>query len=193
MKYLYSTMGFLTLLALTGSVVETRAENGSKEFVVAQATTSKSSNGIGGDVKRTTTTANYDGWVVTCVSTNASKGEACSANFRLADKEKKNILMTWLVGFNNKQVMMSELVTPTNVLIAPGVELIIGEAKPIKILYNACGTRGCKSSFPMSKKVQASFAKAKKVSVKFVRLDGRAVSFGLAFQGFGRAYRDLVK
>jgi hypothetical protein len=89
MKYLYSTMGLLTLLALTGLVVESRAEKSSKGLVVAQATTSKSSNGIGGDVKRTTTTANYDGWVVTCVSTNASKGEACSANFRLADKEKK--------------------------------------------------------------------------------------------------------
>ena len=182
-------VGFVCSLCLP---VTARAANNVGEMKVAQATTKSNKKSVP-QGKTTTTSANYDGWVVTCVTSGTVKKEICSAIFKLANKEKKAILMTWLIGFNNKNVMMSEIVTPTDVMIAPGLEIIADDKKPVKVLYTACGTRGCKSSFPMTKKLRASLAKAKKVSLKFIRIDGRTVSINLEFQGFGKAHAELSK
>ena len=191
MRFPFAIPVLSALLTFTVVTGVSQAAESKGEMVVAQATT-KSNKANAPAAKRTTTTANYDGWIVTCVKDGKAR-EVCSANFRLINKEKKNLLMSWLVGFNSKKVMMSELVTPTDVMIAPGVEVIVDEGKPIKILYAACGSRGCKSNFAMTKKIQKSLSNGKKVSVKIVALDGRAISFNLEFQGFKKAYADLVK
>lgn len=185
----------VTMLAWSLGFVSTShsAKSGKQPVVVAQTKTKTDKATASGAAKRITTTVSYNGWVVTCVRQDKSTSETCSAIFKIIDKKKNATIMSWLVGFNKKKVLMSEIVTPTDVVIAPGVELIIDGGAPIKKPYTACGVRGCKTNFPLSKKLRARLAKAKKVSVTISTLNSRKISFNLGFQGFGKVLTDLLK
>ena len=145
-------------------------------------------------VKRTTTTATYGGWVVSCVTNESTKDKNCSARLQMVNKERKPIL-AWFIGFNRNRVLMSELVTPTDVFIAPGVQVTLDDDKdnPIKLLYSACSVRGCQSSIPMTKQLRDRLVKAKKVNVAVAAINGKTFNFPVQFAGFDKALADLLQ
>jgi invasion protein IalB len=188
-----AVLGVVTFVWAMGFVSASHAAKSGKQPIVVAQTKTKADKGNASAAKRITTTVSYNGWVVTCVKQEKSAPETCSAIFKVIDKKKNATIMSWLVGFNKKKVLLSEIITPTDVLIAPGVELIIDGGKPMKKLYTACGVRGCKTNFPLTKKLRSSLAKAKKVSISISTLKNRKISFNLGFQGFGKALADLLK
>ena len=184
----------LGIVALSGlTFAGHAATSNTQKTVVAQTTTKTDKNAKQKSVKRTTSKINYNGWVVTCVKIDAKAKETCSAQFRVIKKKNKKILMSWLIGYTKKNVLVTELFTPSGVLIEPGVELVIDKKLSVKALYKSCGPRGCKSRLVMSKKLRARFAKAKTVSVKVNSTDGRVISFNLGFKGFARALKDITR
>ena len=145
--------------------------------------------------KRTTTTATYGGWIVNCVKTEKIAKEICTAKLQMINKEKRTPILAWVLGFNKDRVLMTELITPTDVFIGPGVNVILDEdtKKPVKLHYQACSVRGCQSSLPMTRKLRKRLAKAKKVSVSIAAINGKTFNFNLPFSGFDKALADLLK
>ena len=180
---------FLAVVTLTPQVHA--ASNNSKTLETAQ-TTPKSDKYSLETTGREVSTSKYGAWMVTCSIEAQSDTEECSAIYEIVDKQKGITLMSWLVGFSKKQMLMSEIVTPTGVLIPPGVGLTVDQEKLITIPYAACAPRGCKSRFELTRKLRAKLAKASSVVVSVTALDGRSLNFSLDFNGFRKALADLL-
>ncbi|MGI9372453.1 MAG: invasion associated locus B family protein [Hyphomicrobiales bacterium] len=132
---------------------------------------------------------------MSCVTNESTKAKTCSARLQFVNKEQRKPILAWFIGFNRDKVLMTELVTPTDVFIAPGVQVVLDEDKdnPIKLYYSACSVRGCQSSIPMTKEVRARLVKAKKVSVAIAAINGKTFNFNIEFAGFDKALADLLK
>ena len=192
-KVFLSLFGIFAFTFLLPTSLGNAAASNTQQTVVAQTTTKTDKKAKQVNAKRTTTSVTYNGWVVRCVTKDAKAKEKCTARFTVINKKSKKTLLLWLVGYNKKNVLMTELLTPNNVLIEPGVELLIDKKLPVKTLYHSCGPRGCWSRLVMSKKLRARLAKAKTVSVKVATRNGKIINFNIGFKGFAKALKDIAR
>ena len=94
---------FLAVVTLTPQVHA--ASNNSKTLETAQ-TTPKSDKYSLETTGREVSTSKYGAWMVTCSIEAQSDTEECSAIYEIVDKQKGITLMSWLVGFSKKQMLM---------------------------------------------------------------------------------------
>lgn len=139
----------------------------------------------------TTRTTTYDGWTVVCTAAAGTDKRTCSASFRIMNKEKNQNILVWLFGRNAKDEPLMELVTPTDVLIKPGVALIIDGGEPVKAEFVSCGTRGCKAALALDEDGIELMRSAKSVRIDLTRLDGQVIQFNFDVPGIGPALSDL--
>jgi invasion protein IalB len=93
----------------------------------------------------------FGSWTVSC-GQNTGKPSNCSARLQLIEAKKKLPLLTWAIGFGEKGTPLMEIVTPTGVLISPGVKMEIGKVKS-QSPYVSCVALGCSSRFIADKSV----------------------------------------
>jgi invasion protein IalB len=111
----------------------------------------------------------FGSWTVTC-GPNTGKPTNCSAQLQLIEAKKKLPLLTWAVGFGEKGTPLMEVVTPTGVLISPGVKMEIGKAKS-QSPYVSCVPLGCSSRFIADKSVVTAMRSAKEAKFVIVTLN----------------------
>jgi invasion protein IalB len=121
--------------------------------------------GKGGKV----TVRQFGSWTVSC-GPNTGKTGNCSAQLQLADTKKKLPLLTWTVGFGDKGTPLMEIVTPSGVLISPGVKMEIGKVKS-QSPYVSCVPLGCSSRFIADKSVTVAMRGAKEAKFMIVTLN----------------------
>jgi invasion protein IalB len=124
----------------------------------AQKKPAKPAKGVKGTVQT------IGSWTVTC-GPNKGKTGNCSAQLQLIEAKKKLPLLTWAVGFGERGTPLMEVITPTGVLISPGVKMEIGKAKS-QSPYVSCVPLGCSSRFIADKAVVTAMRSAKEA--KFV-------------------------
>ncbi len=110
------------------------------------------------------TVQNFGSWTVTC-GPNTGQAGNCSAQLQMIEPKKKLPLLTWVVGFGSKGTPLMEVVTPSGVLISPGVKMEIGKSKS-QSPYVSCVPLGCSSRFIADKAVINALRSAKEA--KFV-------------------------
>jgi invasion protein IalB len=111
----------------------------------------------------------FGNWIVSC-GPNTGKVGNCSAQLQLIDAKKKVPLLTWAVGFGEKGTPLMEVVTPTGVLISPGVKMEIGKVKS-QSPYVSCVPLGCSSRFIADKAVVTAMRGAKQAKFVIITLN----------------------
>ena len=120
----------------------------------------------------------YDSWTVVCRDTADGKTKkVCSATLpmQMEQQNKRVNLGAWVIGHNNEGAMLSVLQTPQidiGVLIAKGVELKLGEAKPRKIDYVMCNPQRCESMMTMDDATIKEMVAAASVVLTIWKADG---------------------
>jgi invasion protein IalB len=112
------------------------------------------------------TQQNFGSWTVTC-GPNKGKAGNCSAQLQMIEPKKKLPLLTWVLGFGDKGTPLMEVVTPSGVLISPGVKMEIGKAKS-QSPYVSCVPLGCSSRFIADKSVVNALRGAKEAKFTIV-------------------------
>jgi invasion protein IalB len=121
--------------------------------------------GKGGKV----TVRQFGSWTVSC-GPNTGKPTNCSAQLQLMEAKKKLPLLTWAVGFGERGTPLMEVITPSGVLISPGVKMEIGKVKS-QSPYVSCVPLGCASRFIVDKSVVTAMRSAKEAKFIIVTLN----------------------
>lgn len=140
-----------------------------------------------------TTTTTHGGWTVTCKEASDPAQKKCSAEFRVVAKENKGVVLIWLLGRNAEGKLLAEFVTPSDILIKPGVSIVLGDFKPAsKAEFVSCTSRkGCRASIDLTPKLVRELKEARKATIGLTLLNGKVMQIGVDIPGIAQALADL--
>ncbi len=145
-------------------------------------------------IRRTEVLA-VDNWTVNCTETDQPNANLhCSAILKITEtvNNVQRVVFTWLIG--NRDGKLAAVVSmPPGVMIAPGVELKIGEKDEKKLRYTACLPDHCEAVVPMDEATVKALASAGKAEASVVAVNGNTVSFKINLKGFEQALTDVRK
>jgi invasion protein IalB len=124
----------------------------------------------------------YDSWRVICRDIVGVKGKKnCSAMLQVVEPKQKQVVFTWVLGYDNKGTLTAVFQTPVGVQLLRGLELKLGTAQARKVSFITCSSRVCEA-VTMSAPTAVATAYA---------MNGRGVQFNINMKGFDKAIEAL--
>lgn len=142
-----------------------------------------------------TETTNYENWVLTCRDTPDGKAKkTCNGVFQLIEKERRAVLLTWIIGKTSDGNLMTFIQVPTGVLIQNGIELKFGgQSTPRKLNYVACEPSRCEASTAMDDSFIRDLNSNQKATATIISTDGRIAKFELNINGIDKILPSLTQ
>jgi invasion protein IalB len=135
---------------------------------------------------------NFDNWTLTCVEYAEARGkQTCAATLQMVQAKSRQVLLAWTAGLGGDGRPVLTIQAPTGILIAPGVEVTLGKAKPRRIAFASCDTGHCTASAPLDEALVRELSAADVAEVDIQAMNGNNVQFKLPIKGFDKAYAGL--
>ena len=132
----------------------------------------------------------FGNWRVVCPPDKTSK-VPCFARLTVTDTKRKINLVNWTIGFNKSGKPLMEVVSPVDVVIAPGVQIALTPGKALKLPYLTCGVRGCMSRVEVDKGLLAMLKAANSAKISISATNGKRINFDLKMTGSAKAITAL--
>ena len=129
--------------------------------------------------KPAVTQQNIGSWVVTCPANKDPAGPRCSAKMNMVDKNRNVEVMSWTLGFSRDGKFLMEIITPSDVLIQPGLTFAFDNSKNTKMPYFSCGLAGCLSRQTLSAALVDILAKSKTAKFTLATTIGKNITLAL--------------
>ncbi len=127
----------------------------------------------------------YQYWRVACPQ-STEKDATCNIQQDVIDNRSHNELAQ-LVIFRDKGVRTLILTVPFNVLLEPGMGLILGNDKPRLYQYWICGGNGCLVRIPFDDALAQALTTTPQARILLMGLDRKAVAFPFSLKGYKEA------
>ena len=118
-------------------------------------------------------------WVVTCPAKNDKSGVRCAAKVNLVDQKRNVEVMSWTLGFNKDGKLLMEVLTPSEILIEPGLVYALDALKPSTIRYYSCGIAGCLTRQPLNAASVGLLSKAKTAKFTIASTGGKTITLSI--------------
>jgi invasion protein IalB len=138
---------------------------------------------------RKTVTMQYGGWKVTC--DEAGSSSVCSAAFRVVNRETNATILTWMVGRGSDGQLLTEFFVPTEILIKPGVSMVLEDGPAYTADFVACGRQACKAVLPLDAALASELASATKATLSLTASNGKVTNFSMGIEGIAAAMAEL--
>lgn len=138
---------------------------------------------------RKTVTMRYGGWKVTC--DEAGESSVCSAAFRVVNRNTNATILTWMVGRGGDGQLLTEFFVPTEILIKPGVSMVLEDGPAYKAEFVACGRSACKAGMPLDAALASELASATKATLSLTASNGKVTNFSMGIDGIAAAMAEL--
>jgi invasion protein IalB len=135
----------------------------------------------------------FGNWTVICPPVGDKSGARCVAQFVLADAKRKTMLVSWRIGYNKEQLLVIDLVTPTEVFVGPGVQIIVGAGAPLKLPYVSCGVQGCLSRLPIDAGMMARLRATPTATIAVAGTNRKILQLKLDMTGLSEALTAISK
>ena len=145
--------------------------------------------GVAQTADRKTVTMQYGGWKVTCDEAGAST--VCSAAFRIVNRKTNATILTWLVGRGGNDQLLTEFFVPTEILIKPGVSMVLEDGPAYKAEFVACGRSACKAVLPLDAELASELANATRATLSLTASNGKVTNFSMDIEGIAAAMAEL--
>lgn len=137
-------------------------------------------------IKRTEIIA-AENWTITCtVLDQPGAKRRCSSELRLAQTESNSsaprVVFTWIVGMQDGKPM-SGISVPSGVMIAPGVQVKIGEKEPRTYSFLLCQPDHCEALMPLDESVTKALLAASSAEFTVIAVNGSPVKFNAGLKG----------
>ncbi len=136
----------------------------------------------------------YGNWIVACPegADSDNNPEKCSARLAVKDAKRNGTVVNWLVGYNKDSKLLMEITTPTDVLIAPGLQLSMEEGNLLRHPYLSCGTAGCLTRIAPDAEMLMSLRKAEIVKLGISTPAGKTIIFQVKVTGIADGLNALA-
>jgi invasion protein IalB len=135
----------------------------------------------------------FDGWIVTCNEFEGPKRRACSALLQIMQEKTNQTVFSWTVGLNNNKQVVSVFQTPTGVVIAPGLELRIGNSPARKIPFATCDNGRCVATTTVDANMLREMTTSPTAQAVIQSEQGKTIEFNIQMNGFDKAYAVLSR
>jgi invasion protein IalB len=135
----------------------------------------------------------FGNWTVICPPVGDKSGARCVAQFVLADSKRKIILVSWRIGYNKEKLLVIDLVTPTEVFVAPGVQIAIGKSAPLKLPYVSCGLQGCLSRLPIDAAALQKLSASPTATIAVAGTNRKVLQLKLNMTGLAEALKAITE
>lgn len=141
------------------------------------------------DAPHRTETTVHDSWTATCHDRGDANQRVCTATLQVVDKERRQVLFSWIIGRVPKGALTSVFQVPTGVQIQPGVSLKLGQFTARKADYSICLPQRCEASLVMDERVvrEAVASSQDNAVVTITLVDGRQVTFTVPLKGLDKS------
>jgi len=134
----------------------------------------------------------YKSWRVGCPALSQAKG-ACTMELPVADAQSGVTVASILVGHSPTGLKM-EVTLPLDVLILPGMVIVVGNDKLRGYRYDTCTVVGCIASIPLDESLTTSLESAQTAKLLFAMPNSKKpVALNFALDGFSDARRAFVR
>jgi invasion protein IalB len=134
----------------------------------------------------------YGQWTFGCVDASGAEPEKCFTHLAVRDSKRNVALVNWLVGYTKDSKLQMEILTPTDVLIAPGLQLRIGEAPAQRLPYVFCVSAGCLTRINPDAAMLENLRKADMVKLSIATPTGDTVTFSIKIHGIADGLNALA-
>lgn len=135
----------------------------------------------------------FGSWEARCTTPPGQTAQLCTAVLQIINNQNKSVLMSWIVGPDDKGALQSIFQTPTGVMIGNGVEVKIGNAAARKVSYQSCNPQQCTASGPMNDAFVKEITAAERANITLTAANGQALNFGIPVGGFDKALAAIKK
>jgi len=133
------------------------------------------------------TVGTFGSWEARCATPPGRTAQICTAVLQVVNNQNKNVLMSWIVGPDDKGALQTVFQTPTGVMIGNGVDVKVDNAAVRKISFQACGPQQCTATGPMNDAFIKEISGADKANITLTAANGQALNFGIPVGGFDKA------
>lgn len=133
----------------------------------------------------------FGNWMVACPDGAAEPGK-CSARLAIKDTKRNVTVINWLVGYNKDSKLLMEITTPTDVLIAPGLQLSMDGGKVQRHPYLSCGTAGCLTRIAPDAEMLKGLRKTETVKLGISTPAGKTIIFQVKVTGIADGLNALA-
>jgi invasion protein IalB len=134
----------------------------------------------------------YDSWRVICRDIVGVKGKKnCSAMLQVVEPKQKQVVFTWVLGYDNKGTLTAVFQTPVGVQLLRGLELKLGTAQARKVSFITCSSRVCEAVTPLNAVLLKEAMSAPTAVATAYAMNGRGVQFNINMKGFDKAIEAL--
>ncbi len=139
------------------------------------------------------TIGTFGSWEARCTTPPGRTTQLCTTVLQIINNQNKNVLMSWIVGPDEKGALQSIFQTPTGVMIANGVDIKIGNAAARKVSYQSCNPQQCTASGSMNDAFVKEIMAAERANVTLTAANDQALNFGIPVAGFDKALAAIKK
>jgi invasion protein IalB len=111
----------------------------------------------------------------------------------IRDKERNITVINWLIGYNKDRELLLEITTPVDVLIAPGLKMIIGEGAVQTFAYLSCASAGCVTRIRPEAQMLDDLRQAANVKLTIETPAGKAITFTIQVAGIAESLDALAR
>ena len=130
----------------------------------------------------------HDNWTVTCSEFAENRQpRSCSAVLQVVQANSKQILFSWIISPGDGRKTMASFQTPTGIMVAPGIELKLGDGAARKIPFVSCEQGRCTASTVMDDGFLRDASAAETAQATIYGLNGQGVQFGIPLKGIDKA------
>ena len=134
----------------------------------------------------------YKNWRVGCPPLSEQKG-ACTLQLPITDGQSGVTVASLLVGHSPTGLKM-EVTLPLDVLITPGMGIVVGNDKLRGYRYDTCTQSGCIASIPMDDALMSSLENAQKAKLLFAMPSSqKPVALNFDLDGFKEAHSAFLR
>jgi invasion protein IalB len=134
----------------------------------------------------------FGNWTVACPAKGDKSGARCLAQLALVDAKRKTVLVSWRIGYNKESLLVIDLVTPTEVFVAPGVKIELGNGSVLALPYVSCGIQGCLSRLPIDAATLEKLRGAKSATIAVAATNKKVLQLKLNTTGLGDALKAIT-
>ena len=125
----------------------------------------------------------YGQWTVICPDAPGGELAKCVARLTIRDNTRNVTMIQWLASYNQDSTVLMEIITPTDVLIEPGLQLSIGDTLLQRHPYIFCVPAGCITRISPNAAMLKDLRSADVVKLAITTSAGKQVVFSIKVDG----------
>jgi invasion protein IalB len=130
----------------------------------------------------------YGDWRVACPQPSAASSGGCAMIEDVLDSQTHSEIAHLALGKNKAGATEMIVTMPFDVLLEPGMGLMVGTDKVRVYPYQTCNGVGCVATIAVDDKLASSLRGAKDARLLFAALNNKPIGLSFSLNGFDKAY-----